>query len=257
MERNIRILILEDDDNAINAFQEFIKKSTNMSIIFKTKSSNEALNILRKHLPDVIILDLELHNGSGSGFDFLSNLNNIYLNHKPLIMVTTNIASNTVYNTLHKNFVDLIFYKRQPDYSPKLVLDSINLLLQNPNSNQNHVSSKSTDTNIPIELRNKINKELDLIGISYKHKGREYLVEGIYYLLTEPNSDITVFQYLSNKYKLLTTSISRAIQTSINHTWRTSAIEDLKTLYTAQINYYTGVPTPTEFMYFIVDKLKY
>lgn len=107
-----------------------------------------------------------------------------------------------------------------------------------------------------IEIRNKINKELDLIGISYKLKGREYLFEGIYFLLTNDNSNITMFQYLSNHYKLLTSSISRAIQTSINHTWRTSSIEDLRITYTAQINYNTGVPTPTEFIYYIVNKLK-
>lgn len=177
MERIIKIILLEDNDAEIIAFQDFIETKNNITLISKTKSSDEALNLVKKHTPDVIILDLELHEGTGSGFDFLYNLKNSPLNYKPLIIVTTNIASNIIYDKLHKDFVDLIFYKRQPDYSPKLVIDSITLLLQVPNFKVKTCTSLS-DVN-DTELRNRINKELDLIGISYKLKGREYIFEGI------------------------------------------------------------------------------
>lgn len=254
MGKIIKIILLEDNDAESTAFQDFIETKNNITLISKTKSSDEALDLVKKHTPDAIILDLELHEGAGSGFDLLYNLKNSPLNYKPLIIVTTNIASNIIYDKLHKDFVDLIFYKRQPDYSPKLVIDSLTLLLQVPNSKE--ITSSSASDRNDSELRNQINKELDLIGISYKLKGREYIFEGIYYLLTDNNPDITVFQHLSSKYKLLTSSISRAIQTAINHTWRTSAIEDLRIYYTAQINYNTGVPTPTEFIYYLVNKIK-
>lgn len=184
----------------------------------------------------------------------MNNLKKLSLPYRPLIFVTTNIASQVIYDKLHKDFVDLIFYKKQHDYSPKLVIDALVLLAQEPNLKPTCLNDSPEEKD--SELRNRINKELDSIGISYKLKGREYIFEGIYYLLTSNNPNITVFQHLSNRYKLLTSSISRAIQTSINHTWRTSSIEDLRINYTAQINYNTGVPTPTEFIYYIVNKLK-
>lgn len=37
---------------------------------------------------------------------------------------------------------------------------------------------------------------------------------------------------------------------------RISAIEDLTTYYTAKINYETGIPTPTEFIYYYANKIK-
>ena len=74
--------------------------------------------------------------------------------------------------------------------------------------------------------------------------------------MKEENEQISVFQYLASRHKLLTSSISRAIQTAINEAWRTTAIEDLKTYYTAKINYHTGVPTPTEFIYYYTQKIK-
>lgn len=254
MNEKIKIILIEDDDFESRDLKDYINKVNNLSLISHTKSSNEALIEVKKYSPDVIILDLELHNGSGSGFNFLYNLNNYALNYKPLVIITTNIASNVIYNKLHNGFADLIFCKRQSDYSPKLVIDSLLFLIQEP------FSKMQTSINSPeekqIDVANKINRELDLIGISYKLKGRDYLFEAIYYLLTNNEQNTNVFQYLSKHYKLLNNSISRAIQTAINHTWRTSSIEDLRANYTAPINYNTGVPTPTEFIYYIVKKLK-
>ena len=117
-------------------------------------------------------------------------------NQSLYLHVTTNIASNIIYDKLHKDFVDLIFYKKQSDYSPKLVIDTLVLLAHEPCKQTTVLNSSPEEKN--LEIRNKINKELDLIGISYKLKGREYLFEGIYYLLTDDNPNISVFQYLSN-----------------------------------------------------------
>lgn len=46
------------------------------------------------------------------------------------------------------------------------------------------------------------------------------------------------------------------MQNAILHAWRISSLEDLTALYTARINYETGVPTPTEFIYYYADKIK-
>ena len=46
------------------------------------------------------------------------------------------------------------------------------------------------------------------------------------------------------------------MQNAILHAWRISSIEDLETYYKAKINYETGVPTPVEFIYYYVDKIK-
>ncbi len=257
MNDKIKIVLLEDNEYEIKQFEKYINERDDIFLIGKTNSSDEALKLVEKYTPEIIILDLELHEGKGSGFEFLNNLKHLALNNTPLKIVTTNIASNIIYDKLHKDFVDLIFYKKQSDYSPKLVIESSMLLLQTPVVSNNRTIANNINTNERNEeLCNRINKELDLIGISYKLKGRDYIFDAVYYLLTNDNDDITVFQYLSNKYKLLTSSISRAIQTAINHTWRTTAIEDLRVHYTAQINYNTGVPTPTEFIYFLVKKIR-
>ena len=46
------------------------------------------------------------------------------------------------------------------------------------------------------------------------------------------------------------------MQNAILYAWRISAIEDLTTYYTEKINYETGIPTPTEFIYYYANKIK-
>ena len=65
----------------------------------------------------------------------------------------------------------------------------------------------------------------------------------------------TIIQFLVAKYKRSNSTISRAMQNAILHAWRISSIEDLTELYTARINYETGIPTPTEFIYYYKDKI--
>ena len=43
---------------------------------------------------------------------------------------------------------------------------------------------------------------------------------------------------------------------AINNAWRSTSIDDLMMHYKARINYETGVPTPTEFIYYYKDKIK-
>lgn len=46
------------------------------------------------------------------------------------------------------------------------------------------------------------------------------------------------------------------MQTAINHAWRMSPVEDLLVHYKARINIETGVPSPTEFVYYYKEKIK-
>ena len=52
------------------------------------------------------------------------------------------------------------------------------------------------------------------------------------------------------------TTITNGIKNAIIRAWRSSSVDDLLIYYTAKINYKTGIPTPMEFIYFYVDKIK-
>ena len=253
-------MIIEDDKYECEAYKKIIEQQSDIKLIATTNSSTEAIKFVSKYKPDAIILDLELTGGEGSGLDFIENMKKLKLEHSPKIIVTTNINSDSIYNFLHQNKVDFIFCKNQSNFSNKNVIDTL-LLLEGYNNNSNILNlavEDSNDENMNDKISNYINKELDLIGVSTHLKGRKYLFDAIYFVIQDNGgeSNISVVQYLVGKYKRASSTISRAMQNAILHAWRISAIEDLTALYTARVNYETGVPTPMEFIYYYSDKIK-
>ncbi len=251
----MKLLIIEDDYNECNIYRKIATKRNDIEFIGITGSDIEGLKYVKSDMPEGIILDLELNNGTGTGFNFLNKLKELNLPNKPKIVVTTNVCSDSVYDFLHKNGVDFIFYKKQNNYLQENVINT--LLLIRGYTDTVKIEKDEQNNNLNI-ISNKINNELDLIGISMHLQGRKYLYDSILYIIENSDSGnkVTVIQYLVNKYKKSNSTISRAMQNAILHAWRISSLEDLSTYYTARINYETGVPTPTEFIYYYADKIK-
>lgn len=253
----MKLLLIEDDVNECNIYKQIEKENSEVKFVAKTGSSTEAIKLFKAHKPDGIILDLELTKGTGTGFDFLEELNKLKLENRPKIIVTTNICSDAVYEFLHNNKVDFIFYKKQNNYSQEKVINTM-LLLKGYTANSLTVEEPEERDKTKDMIEEKINEELDLIGVSSHLKGRKYLYDAIYHIIenSDKQENTNPIQHLVKKYKKSNSTISRAMQNAILHAWRISPIEDLSTYYTARINYETGLPTPTEFMYYYADKIK-
>lgn len=253
----MKLIILEDDNKECDAFRKLAKSRKDIEFVKITDSDIDALEFLKSEIVEGIILDLELNKGSGNGngFTFLEELKKLNLRFKPKIVVTTNVSSDSVYDFLHENGVDLIFYKKQLNYSHSNVLNTL-VLLRDYNKKSNNIDIPNKDDN-KNKISDIINNELDLIGIGTHLQGRKYFFDAIYFILEESeNSQTTVTQYLVKEYKKSSSTISRAMQNAILHAWRISSIDDLTKYYTAKVNYETGVPTPTEFIYYYADKIK-
>jgi hypothetical protein len=100
----------------------------------------------------------------------------------------------------------------------------------------------------------RIQRELDLIGISPKAIGYQYLTDAI--LLTYHDPAPNLCRRLSEKYHKTDVSIERAIQNAINRAWRISDPDDLLAHYTARIRSDKGVPTMMEFVHYYVNVLR-
>ena len=254
------LLLIEDDEFECRKFKSYVETLNNVKLVGITNSSDKGIEYFKTYLPEAIVLDIELHKGQGSGIEFIENVKKFMTEFRPIIVVTTNAASSILYDKLHDEGVDLIFYKKQTDYSPKLIISSLLSLrktLHKFNSTDKNLEFKETPADYEAKISNKINAELDLIGISSHLKGRKYIHDAIMYLIKEKdnNSGETVFNHLANVNKKSASSISRVMQTAINYAWRNSAPEDLEMYYLAKVNYNTGVPTPTELIYYYKDKI--
>ena len=255
----IKILLVEDDINEVDDFKNVVSKRDDAILISITNSSTKAIKDYINLKPDAVVLDLELTDGEGSGFEFIEKMKEKNTKKLSRIVVTTNVHSNAVYDFCHKNNIDFIFYKKQKNYSKDNIINTL-LLLRNYSDNDVLLDNDKSKDEEKKEnekedrIMSTINRELDLIGISTHLVGRRYLMDSIYYVLQE--NQTSIIQKLSKEYKKSASTISRAMQNAILHAWRITPIDELEKIYTARINYETGIPTPTEFIYFYVDKIK-
>lgn len=261
VERELALLLVEDDSNECAAFTQYINSVDGVNLIAVTNSSYKGVEYVVDFKPDAVILDLELHQGAGSGLLFLNELKRLELEKPPYILITTNNMSEITYNQARILGADFIMQKHQDDYSVKSVVDFLNIMKDTIFKSS---ASRVDNRNIPLvsesivvseqKIDKKINRELELIGISPKVIGKKYLFDAIKLVIN--GYEGSVGAELAKKYNKTDASVERAMQNAINKAWRTTDIEDLSINYTARISSEKGVPTMTEFIYYYADKLK-
>lgn len=258
MDKKLSILLVEDDPDACAEIEKYVEDLDDIRLAGTTGDSNKALDFVKCFLPDVVILDLELHYGKGNGLQFLKELKQMELPFHPYILITTNNSSIITYKYARQAGADFIMAKYQADYSGKGAIEFIRLL-KSTIINKIEADSpqhKTTESHENKEKRifRRIGLELDYIGINPKHLGYKYLADAIRVIIDSPTNNL--YEIIGKRYGKTEASVERAMQTSIEKAWRTSDIEDLLKYYTARINSEKGVPTVTEFIYYYAKKIR-
>ena len=257
-DKTINILLIEDDVAACRELSLYIEKIDNLKLIGITGNSDEGVEMVKSMLPDVVILDIELHRGAGNGIMFLAKLNALKLSMRPYILITTNNSSNVTYESARQLGADFIMSKHKSDYSAQYVIEFIRMIQhtimsRKPSDTENIIEEDPFEKNLPLYTR-RVYRELDLIGISPKNIGYRYLADAILLIMRDPSAN--VYSELAENHKKSDASVERAMQNAINRAWRHSDIEELLAHYTARIHSEKGVPTTLEFVYYYANKVK-
>ena len=256
--KTLNILIIEDDVAACRELSQYIENISDLKLVGVTGDAEKAIEMVQGMLPDVVILDIELHHGAGNGITFLAMLNALNLPLRPYVLITTNNSSNVTYESARGLGADFIMSKHKPDYSAQYVIEFIRmiqhtLMNRKPSMTENLCEEDQFEKNLPLYTR-RVYRELDWVGISPKNIGYRYLADAI--LLVMKNSSANVYRELAKANKKSDASVERAMQNAINRAWRHSDIEELLTHYTAKVRSEKGVPTTLEFVYYYANKIK-
>ncbi|MCM1467030.1 MAG: response regulator [Alistipes sp.] len=256
--KDFTILLVEDDVSACNAFIQHTEQIDDISIVSITNNSTKALADICDYVPDVVILDLELHNGGGSGLDVLQGLKDMPLSDRPYILITTNNSSSTTYEYARQLGADYIMSKHQKDYSEENVLNFLIMMRSVIQSRKKETSLTPPAAQSPHQMKKRIEQriitELNQIGISPKATGYPYLIDAIQIIMDDPTQRVSTL--IGKKYKKTESSVERAMQNAINKAWKQTDIDELLQYYTARVNPERGMPTAMEFIYYYATKLK-
>ncbi|MCL2342866.1 MAG: hypothetical protein FWC62_03080 [Firmicutes bacterium] len=260
-DKPMRLILIEDDIAACRVFTDRAGGRTDVAFVGVTGRSDEGLEYVKDKLPEAVILDLELNWGSGSGLDFLEALQKTELSVRPIVVVTTRNRSELMQEHLYSYGVEWVFCKKQAGYSPEMVLNHLVKLRPYLSARQVGLSPELRTLETPEELRiritQRIDAELNAIGISPRFKGRELLQEAILLLIGKEKKEFdTVFYDLSVKHKTHYNNIVRNIQAAIQSAWQNNDLDTLELLYTAPVRRDIGAPTPTEFTHYYANKIR-
>lgn len=258
MDKQLSVILIEDDDTACYELEQYMDQCDDILLSAVTNNSEKALELTKYHLPDAVILDLELHNGGGNGLLYLKKLPELNLPHVPYILITTHNTSTVTFDYARNLGADFILAKYEENYSAQYVVDFLRMM-QDVITSKNHLNSSSIEKStspeaLECKLKKRIQREMDLIGINPRTVGYRYLIDAIAIIYHEPETNLV--RTLSAKYKKSESSIERAMQNSINSAWIHSDIEDLLKYYTARILSDKAVPTVMEFIYYYATKLQ-
>ena len=257
MEKPLSVLLIEDDPQECQDMVKHIEATEDIKLVGVTNNTVKALEYVTDSQPDAIILDLELHRGHGNGVSFLESLREMSLTFPIYVLVTTNNISHVTHNSVRQMGADFIMVKSQADYSPKAVIKFLTSIKNMIHSNKkaagySHGSESGEERR--QRITNRIDNELDWIGISPNAIGRKYLIDGIMLLINGQNK--RTHETIAKNYAKTEASVERAMQNAIGKAWKVTHPDDLEKYYTASIHSAKGVPTVMEFIHYYARKIK-
>ncbi len=258
MEKKLKILLVEDDEDECRAIIDKIDADPeNFKLAGVTNNPETAVKYVVERNPDAVILDLELHHGSGDGLTFLKLLKERGVKKPNFVVVTTHNISRITHVAARSLGADFIITKSQNDYSAN---SALNLLLTIKSSvfieNQiaNYEPPKPTPAERNIQIHRKVYSELTKIGVHSRCTGYPYLVAAIEKVVDEP--PVNLNRFISEMFGKSEDNVAHAMQNTINRAWKNTDTRALYNNYNAPIDPAKGVPTVKEFVFYYAEKIK-
>jgi len=261
---NERIKVLIADDNIENAelFRSCIMGQEDMEVTGVATNGIEAIEMMRKTEPDVMVLDVVMPYLDGLGV--LERINKLGNQKKPAIIVTSPIMQEGV----AKNCIMLgaSYYMLNPVDSEVLAARIRMLARQskgNLDKNSGLVLSKAdlspVQENEP-DIETMVTKIIHEVGIPAHIKGYQYLRHSI--MLVIDNLDIInsvtkqLYPSVAKDFNTTPSRVERAIRHAIEVAWDRGDTDTLNSFFGYTIANAKGKPTNSEFIAMIADQLR-
>ena len=243
----IKLLMVDDNVQLIEAVKEYFKKSSKIEVLYEAYDGQTGIELIEKEKNnfDILILDLIMPNKDG--LYVLEEMKNRGIDKKVIV--------STSYNT-----VEVI--RKVSDYGvnyymlkPFDFIDFEKRILE--------LSNKKESKNIDLRYNNiqmSITKILHELGIPSHIKGYQYIREGVGIIFEHPETigGITkeLYPELAEKFDTTVSRVERAIRHAIEVSWNRGDWHLMEEIFGNSVDIDKAKPTNSEFMVTIADKLR-
>lgn len=270
MQRPIRVLLADDNREFVEVVKEYIERQEDMDLVGVAYHGNEALDLISREEPHVVLLDIIMPHLDGLGV--LEKLQNSQLRPKIIILTAFGQESMTQravslganYYILKPFDLDILgkrIRQLQDDFSnSNNALNTSTMPNQNRNSSSTSMISNGiippTSKNLEVEVTRMIHQ----MGVPAHVKGYQYLRDAIIGVVGDVSllGAVTkeLYPMIAVKYQTTPSRVERAIRHAIELAWDRGNVDFMNRFFGYTINVDRGKPTNSEFVAMVADKLR-
>ncbi|MDP4128328.1 MAG: sporulation transcription factor Spo0A [Bacillota bacterium] len=276
MQRPIRVLLADDNREFVEIVKEFIERQEDMSLVGVAYNGNEALDLIFREEPNVVLLDIIMPHLDGLGV--LEKLQNAV--QRPKIIVLTAFGQESMtqravslgasyyilkpfeletlgkrIRQLQDNFADSLGTTPTPMSNSVSDVKSI--------SSSHVANSQISNGIIPPTTKNlevEVTRMIHQMGVPAHVKGYQYLRDAIVSVVLNITllGAVTkeLYPMIASKYQTTPSRVERAIRHAIELAWDRGNIDFMNRFFGYTINVDRGKPTNSEFIAMVADKLR-
>ncbi|HBE9707111.1 TPA: sporulation transcription factor Spo0A [Clostridioides difficile] len=259
----IKIVLADDNKDFCQVLKEYLSNEDDIDILGIAKDGIEALDLVKKTQPDLLILDVIMPHLDGLGV--IEKLNTMDIPKMPKIIVLSAVGQDKITQSainlgadyyIVKPFDFVVFINRIRE----LVSNRVTQVEPKPRPVQETQMTRSDFVknvgNIETEITNIIHE----IGIPAHIKGYLYLREAIKMVIdnVELLGAVTkeLYPSIAKKFNTTPSRVERAIRHAIEVAWSRGKVDTINQLFGYTVHNTKGKPTNSEFIAMIADKLR-
>ncbi|MDO5980789.1 LytR/AlgR family response regulator transcription factor [Flavivirga spongiicola] len=179
--KQIKTLLIDDEINLLDLLERYLKKHTSSSIniVGKATSKKEGIELIKKHTPELVFLDIHL--SDGNGFELLTEISNLALNLK---VIFVSAYDHFAIKAFRLNAIDYLLKPIQIDELKSAVNKAINDLGKKRFINNDQIEELFSKTS-------SYNTDMDFIAVSSQKKINLAKIDDIIY--AESDGSYTTF----------------------------------------------------------------
>jgi two-component system response regulator (stage 0 sporulation protein A) len=269
MKSKIKVLVADDNKDFCYIISKYLEKQDDMEVVGVANDGSEALDMILKNQPDVIVLDIIMPHIDG--FGVMERLNREDFEKTPKIIILSAVGQDKITQRaialgadyyIVKPFEMEVFVRRIRELTQEIPSESEKWIpvVNQPVATFQTAPSTKADFGKGHSVESDITNVIHEIGIPAHIKGYHYLREAILLVINniELLGGITkeLYPMIAQKFNTTPSRVERAIRHAIEVAWNRGRIETINKIFGYTIHDEKGKPTNGEFIAMVADRLR-
>lgn len=256
----LQVAIADDNERIVEMLNALIRTENGMEIVGTAGNGEDAVEMIKKSTPDVLLLDLIMPKMDGLGV--LEKLKEDGAIRKmPVVIVLSAIGQENV--TEDAFALGASYYMMKP-FNNELLLGRLKSirnrgekLIRTPKTaERREVGNVYEERDLETDITNMIHE----IGVPAHIKGYQYLRDAIMMSVKDMEmlSSVTKVLYptIAKKNQTTPSRVERAIRHAIEVAWSRGKVDTIDALFGYTVSNGKGKPTNSEFIALIADRIR-